>query len=390
MSDNYRLLLERVARLYERHETGRRPPFNIFSVLRSESDEVNLHSRFLHALLNYRNPGEEARENLKDFLEHVGIKDFEECGAAVERERDNIDILITDADKKKAVVIENKIWAEDQPEQLQRYHKTLKERRYRDIHLLYLTPSGREPSKESVGDLPYESISYKDHLPLWLKRCQQRAYDEPELRESVAQYLQLVQKLTGIDLKGEYMNALRDLCLQDNNLVLAHDLHEGMIEAKASLLKNLWDEIEDALEELNLPAKDNKLSNTSPEMIKIFVSNAKNPTHRGLYYGDEVRKAWLCVSFEDANRIFLGVRCHRDNREERNELDQILKAVPGKRSDKNEWWLWWRWDRGELDLKNPTRENLELLSNEETRQKYVQNIAEDLGQVWNVLKDFWG
>lgn len=389
MSDNYRLLLERVARLYERHETGHRPPFNIFSVLRSESDEVNLHSRFLHALLNYRKPGEEARENLKDFLEHVGIKDFEECGAAVERERDNIDILITDADKKKAVVIENKIWAGDQSEQLQRYHKTLKKRRYSNIRLLYLTPSGREPSKESVGDLPYESISYKDHLPLWLKRCQQRAYDEPELRESVAQYLQLVQKLTGTDLKGEYMNALRDLCLQDNNLVLAHDLHEGMVEAEALLLKKLWDEIEEALEKLDLPDKDNELSNTSLEMIKNFLINAKNSKRRGLYYGNEARKAWLCVSFEDDNRIFLGVRCHRDNRKECNELDQVLEAVPGRKSDKHEWWRWWR-HHGKLDLKNPTRENLELLSNEKTRQEYVQNIAEDLGRVWNVLKDFWG
>ncbi len=367
MSDNYRLLLERVARLYERHEAGRRAPFNVFSVLRSPSDEVNLHSRFLHALLNYRKPREAARGNLKDFLEHVGIKDFEERGAEVGRERDNIDILITTADKKKAVVIENKIWAIDQPEQLQKYHKKLKKQGYSDIYLLYLTPYGREPSKESVGDLPYEALSYKAHLPPWLKRCQKRAYDEPELRESVAQYLHLVQKLTGTDFKGEYMNELRDLCLQDNNLVLAHDLHEGMIEAKASLLKNLWDEIEDAQEELNLPAKDDKLSNTSPEMIKNFVSNAKNPKHRGLYYGDEVRKAWLCVSFEDANRISLGVRCHRDNREERNELDQVLEAVPGRRSDKDDWWLWWRWDRGELNLKSPTRENLELLSNEETR-----------------------
>ena len=390
MSDNYRLLLAQVARLYERYEAGRRAPFNVFSVLRSANDEVNLHSRFLHALLNYQKPGEEVRENLKDFLEHVGIKGFEERGATVERERDNIDILITTADKKKAVVIENKIWAMDQPEQLQKYHKKLKNQGYSDIYLLYLTPYGREPSKESVGDLPYETPSYRDHLPPWLKRCQKRAYDEPGLRESVAQYLQLVQKLTGTDFKGEYMNELRDLCLQGKNLVLAYDLHEGMIEAKALLLKKLWDEIEDALKELNLPAKDDILSDTSPERIKNFVINARNSGHRGLYYGDEIRKARLCVSFEGTNRIFLGVRCHRDNGEERNELNQVLEDVPGSRSDEDEWWPWWRWDRGELlNLKNLTRENLELLSNEEARQKYTQSIAKDLGQVWDALQDFW-
>ena len=381
MSDNYQLLLAQAARLYERYEAGRRAPFNVFSVLRSASDEVNLHSRFLHALLNHRKSGEEARENLKDFLEHVGIEDFEECGATVERERDNIDILITDADKKKAVVIENKIWAEDRSEQLQRYHKKLKKKRYSDIYLLYLTPYGREPSKESVGDLPYEAISYRDHLPPWLKRCQQRACDEPELRESVAQYLQLIQKLTGTDLKGEYMNELRDLCLQDNNLVLAHDLHEGMIEAKASLLKNLWDEIEDALEELNLPAKDNKLSNTSLETIKSFVRNSRR---HGLYYDGEVKEARLGVEVE-SGCIFFGVRCHRD-KNERNKLDQMLKDLPGGLSSK--WWPWYQWAHGELNLRN--KEALKLLSDEESRQDYAQNIAKDLGQVWDTLKDFWG
>ena len=386
MSDNYRLLLKGVAELYERYEAGRRAPFNVFSVLRSASDEVNLHSRFLHALLNYRKPGEEVRENPKDFLEHVGIKDFEERGATVERERDNIDILITNANKKKAVVIENKIWAMDQPEQLQKYHKKLKKQGYSDIHLLYLTPYGREPSKESVGDLPYEAISYKDHLPPWLKRCQQRAYDEPELRESVAQYLQLVQKLTGADLKGEYMNELRDLCLQDNNLVLAHDLHEGMIEAKASLLKKLWDEIEDALAKLDLPDKDNKSSDTSLKTIKRFVTTSYK--WHGLYYGSRAKKARLGVEVGDS--IFFGVRCHRADRDECNNFDRVLEAVPGGRLKSTDWWPY-RWTpRGDLNLKNPTRENLQLLSNEKDRQKYAQNIAEDLGKVWDALKNSWG
>ena len=185
------------------------------------------------------------------------------------------------------------------------------------------------------------------------------------------------------------MNELRDLCLQDNNLVLAHDLHEGMIEAKASLLKKLWDEIEDALAKLDLPDKDNTIPGPSPERIKRFVAATGNDRRHGLYYGGGVKKARLGIEVE-GGRIFLGVRCHRDNKKERNELDQVLEAVPGRRSDEDEWWPWWRWDRGELNLKNPTRENLQLLSNEKDRQKYAQNIAEDLGKVWDVLKNSWG
>ena len=78
MSDNYRLLLLKATLLYERHEAGRRDPFNVFSVLRSGHDEVNLHSRFLHALLDYRQPSDEHRENLEDFLRSiVGIDKLE-------------------------------------------------------------------------------------------------------------------------------------------------------------------------------------------------------------------------------------------------------------------------------------------------------------------------
>ena len=58
----------------------------------------------------------------------------------------------------------------------------------------------------------------------------------PALRESVAQYLRLVGKLTGTNFSEAYMNDLKKLCLTDDNLVLFHDLGEAMVEAKISLL----------------------------------------------------------------------------------------------------------------------------------------------------------
>jgi hypothetical protein len=121
-------LLKRAAHLYEKYEARLEVPFNIFSTLRGERDEVNLHSRFLHALLNYQKSPDAPRQNLKSFLRRVvkKDKDFAQSGIEVERERDNIDILITN-NVRQAVVIENKIGAEDQSQQLQRYHDRLRE-----------------------------------------------------------------------------------------------------------------------------------------------------------------------------------------------------------------------------------------------------------------------
>ncbi len=389
MSD-YRLLLAEVARLYERHEAGRRKPFNVFSVLRSPSDEVNLHSRFLHALLDYRKSPDAPRENLKDFLQGVVGKKFEEKDIRVEREQDNIDILLTNA-VKQAVVIENKIGSGDQPKQLQRYYKRLKSKGYSDIHLLYLTLHGDEPSKDSVGDLDYKTISYKNDLLPWLERCEKRAYDEPELRESVAQYRQLVRKLTGTDCTGEYMSELKNLLLRDNNLVLACDLIEATTKVHIDILQKLWDKIECELTKTipDLPEKANKDSDlshdgriVSPDRIRKFVEGERAAMWHGLYY-PFVDRGPASLGVEIGYSILFGVRCHKDHKNERVKLENALSEIAGK---KNEWWPWFKYANEDLNLKNPTGENLELLSKDDGRRNYAQGIARGLAEVWNKVK----
>ena len=386
MSVNYQLLLEKAARLYERHEAGRRDPFNVFSVLRTEHDEVNLHSRFLAALLDYRQPSDGHRENLKDFLCTVGIRDLKHEDATVGREIDNVDILIRDS--SSAVVIENKIWAGDQPKQLERYAKQQKREGYEKPHLLYLTLDGHDPSEDSVGDLNLECISlkcisYKEHLSPWLERCQQRAVDEPALRESVAQYLRLIAKLTGTDYSEAYMSDLKKLCLQDNNLVLVHDLNKAMVEARVSLLLQLWQEIECKLREeiSDLPEKS-EVSDISEERIRRFVTYQRSYRVHGLYFGFG-RYAKLGVEVGDS--IFFGVKCwQKESEDEHNKLrEELEKALKGGRSE--EWWPWMQ-DAPPLNLKYPNRKDLELLANEKKRQEYAAEVASGVGEVWEKIK----
>ena len=217
MTTDHERLLALVARHYERHEVERkgRPSFNVFTVLRSSSDEVNLHSRFLHALLDYQEPRDGERVNLRDFLDDVAcVSEFSSHGVSLYRESDNIDLLISNGEK--AVVIENKIWAGDRCQQLRRYHDKLVSQGYdpSDIHLLYLTPFGDKPSEQSLDDLPCKTLSYRDDLPPWLERSQQRAFDNPALRESIAQYRQLIRILTRTDYSETYMTELKDLLLE--------------------------------------------------------------------------------------------------------------------------------------------------------------------------------
>ena len=254
---NTRRMLERAAGLYERYGSAESEDFNIFSVLRAESDEVNLHSRFLAALLRHRKSRDAPLRNLEDFLRSfVDIDDFRLDGAEVEREHHGIDILIRNPDSREAVVIENKIWARDQHRQLARYAESVENDGYREPRLLYLTIDGSDPDEGSADGRAVTPVSYREIIP-WLERCQERAYDNPALRESVDQYIHLVRKLTGTDLEGTYMTALKELILENNNLVLVHDLSEAMFEAKVSLLTKFWEEIHCAARKRipNLPEK---------------------------------------------------------------------------------------------------------------------------------------
>ena len=386
MSDNYhsyQLLLAKAAQLYEKHEVGRPEPFNIFSVLRKEKDEVYLHSRFLYELLKYRTESR-TRENLKDFLQHVGVENFGLCDTQIDWERcferlnekgewelNRIDVLITNVEKK-AVIIENKIEHGDGDEQLEKYYKTMENLGYRDIYLLYLTLDGHDPLDSSVGDLDrrlIKLISY-EHLIPWLECCQKRACGEPALRESVAQYLQLVRKLTGTDSRGKYMEDLKKLCLQDNNFVLIRDLINAMLEAGAKLL---WDEIESELksEIPDLPDKDEECSS------------------KGLYYQlSEATSLEVGVGgFNNPHRIWFGVGCSKEKNEDKYDMlkEALDEGVSDGESD-NEY-PWWRYADRNLNLKNPTREDFELLSNNVERQKYGKEIVEYLKLVLEVLED---
>lgn len=388
MIDNYRSLLKQARLIYEKYEVERKEPFNIFTVLRKASDEVNLHSRFLHALLDYQSP-DTGRQNLKNFLQKIGVE-FELDGVTVRREYKNIDILIANnATKQHPVVIENKIYAEDQPAQLRRYYCTLKKQGYSDIHLLYLTLDGRDPSKNSVGDLPYQTISYRDDLLPWLKCCQMYAYDEPELRESIAQYIHLIRKLTGTDFEEAYMNELQYLLSKDNNFVLAHDLNEAMTRRKISLLWKLWCEIESALENIKaqisgFPGKDADFSNISEKKVAKYVREKKGH-HLLLYYqvSDHVHLGVRLDRSDSKYNIYFGVFCDRKYPARHNKLQNALNALNGLSQGD---WPWYKYADEDLNFNTSDRKTLKLLSDKKERQEFVDGIADGLKEVWKQIK----
>ena len=173
--------------------------FNIFHILRVGRLEVTTHSPMLAQLLNPQGDHGQGAAFLRLFLSRFVITGFNADTAKVEMEYHvgevtedsggRIDILIRDG-KGGMILIENKIYAGDQPNQMARY---------RDFgpqaHLFYLTLDGREPSNiKAVPDL--RCISYAAHILAWLKDCRKEVACVHTVRETISQYIHLLQELT--------------------------------------------------------------------------------------------------------------------------------------------------------------------------------------------------
>lgn len=152
--------------------------FNIFSILHKEKDEVHLHSKFIWYLLNPRAEHRQGAGFLRHFLQTAGLNDFfaeeEIANASIQREKDDIDILISR--DSKVVVIENKIDADYGDNQLGRYQQKLIDQGYtkENIKLVYLNLQGDAvPENEQDETVREEAIvlSYKEHIIGWLQKC---------------------------------------------------------------------------------------------------------------------------------------------------------------------------------------------------------------------------
>ncbi len=147
--------------------------FNIFEAVGVVRQELR-HSDFLAFLLNPQQPHGLGDVFLKNLLQKIlqqargadlpinlidlDVWSLEET--TVQREWRNIDILLLNEEKKLAVIIENKVDALEQHEQLDRYYKTVRES-YQEYSIvgIFLTPEGDSPSDKRFLTVSYCTVA---------------------------------------------------------------------------------------------------------------------------------------------------------------------------------------------------------------------------------------
>ncbi|MGC9393936.1 MAG: PD-(D/E)XK nuclease family protein [Anaerolineae bacterium] len=243
-------LLQQTARLNREHAAtaqDERRAFNVFAMLRAEDDEVNLHSRFLFELLNPQGTHGMGMAFLERFLAQAGLDAFDVTTATVQRECQNMDIFIAN-DARQAVILENKIYAPDQPKQLLRYYKAVRKEGYRDVSVLYLTPYGDAPSAESAGNLDEEviTLSYADDVRDWLDACIEAADAYPVIRETLVQYQRLLEGLTG-QAGGRRLMDVKALLKDEETVTAAISIGQALTEVKIDTQFAFWLALEEKL-----------------------------------------------------------------------------------------------------------------------------------------------
>lgn len=236
-----------INRAYSAIERDSKHDFNVFSLLRQEDDEVYLHSRFISELLSPDGMHQMGSKFLDLFLEQIGIDTFDVTVATVQREYHNIDIFA--ANPEQAIIIENKIYAADQPKQLQRYYQAIKKEGFAQIHIVYLTLYGADPGAESVGNLDHtivNSVSYQVDIRDWLVRCQEVAKPYPIITQTIVQYQNLVEKLTG-QAQGRHLMDVKALLSDKEHLTAAMTISQALHAFKIDLQFKFWLTLEEKL-----------------------------------------------------------------------------------------------------------------------------------------------
>jgi hypothetical protein len=240
-------------RFYEEklvHVQGDR--FNVFDLFGVGSREVSTHTPYLVEFLNPKGVHGLGERPLAAFVQrfklnlvptttHVTTNHY--LGPVTDDSGGYIDILLTDAADHQ-VVIENKIFAYDQPNQLHRYQNGFQKAR-----IIYLTRDGLEPSDFTtcgMTDAEQERIlclSYAKDIIAWQEECRCQAAVAPVVRETITQYINLIRRLTNQSTNTNMSIQIAEAVLKDEaSLKAFYELLSADADVHGKILEKLHEQ----------------------------------------------------------------------------------------------------------------------------------------------------
>lgn len=316
-------LLNQIAIWSNREQTIRREKykrgesFNIFKACGVDHYEVT-HSSMIAEFLNPKGSHGQGTLFVEAFIEKLKLQDFDfslnDIVVSTEYVIPNgrFDIIIYNGDKQ-AIIIENKIYAQDQWMQLKKYDDYAKDKYSNGYRIVYLTLDEHLPTDEASNSVDFVPISYKFHIIDWLIQCKHLAIDKPLIRETLNQYILHLKELTETtDMDSMNQNEIIKLLISNNTTT--------------AQIFNLKDEIEQyVLEEYIFPTLKKIASdyNLNFEYDEDFYSKSR---YTGFVLSPKVPTTWH-IWFEfgkgEWKQLYVGVVWDKEQRSTHKAMKRL-------------------------------------------------------------------
>ena len=285
--------------------------YNIFTLFHNFSDEVNLHSNFIASLLDPNGDHYKGDLFLKLFLETCGIDDFSiDTGrATVFKEFKHIDIYISDG--KKHIILENKVYAKDQPTQIARYIEAIKKEgaEDEDIYVLYLHPDGELPKENSLGgyklnqnntklekdgsSINFKVISYGKEILEWIDKCKNEVSNITDLNVFLSQYKDVIEMIYNRYKRIDEMEKAKLVEIFKENYTAASDIANNYQETRKKIIDEFFENVKENLEKDEAIKGTYSIELNSVAYRPIAIKNVKTQDEKwkNFYFTVEFQKS---------------------------------------------------------------------------------------------------
>ena len=323
--------------------------YNIFTLFHGFSDEVNLHSNFIASLLDPNGDHYKSDLFLKLFLEMCGIDDFsiDTSRATVFKEFKHIDIYISDG--KKHIILENKVYAKDQPTQIARYIETIQNKgaeecdrvKDEDIYVLYLHPDGELPKENSLGGyklsqdktklvkgssiIKFKVIRYDKEILEWIDKCKNEVSNITDLNVFLSQYKDVIEMIYNRYKRIDEMETANLVEIFKENYTAVSEIASNYQEARKKIIDEFFENVKENLEKDEAIKGTYSIELNSVAYRPIAIKNVKTQDEKwkNFYFTVEFQK------ISTYSMPFVGFRRIDDNIDA-TKLENPFKQLPNQ------------------------------------------------------------
>lgn len=279
------------------HDENPLEDINLFSILKMESKEVSAHSAFLFYIFKpFTINSRRDDKNLRILFHHImpGQKepDYIDIHREVTTEFGRVDFLIeyeTDS-RQNAIVIELKIWAGEQHEQIKRYRNYMVSNSWNPDNIFFLTPDRRESQTGKSNN-----ITLKHQINHALNEIISIRNDYKNYQIIIEQYQKIIDTLTG----ERFMDEL-NIIKSSKDIKAIDELYNIKTDALKELLRKFLETLQIKL------TSPNGLFDTSTGTklnARFEKSESFNRSEIDVYY-KRGSKSWPVIAYH-MNKYYL-------------------------------------------------------------------------------------